>query len=173
MEVVENLAKWNNNYQNGCLENFAKTGKIIWNKYAYVKNTTSPVSTGIDPARSKLLFISSAGGYLPNQDKPFDASNVLGDYSVRKIPITAEFNEIDFAHEHYDTEAVRFDAQVLLPFKHLQKLADEKIIGELCETTVHFMGYQPDLHRVVTEMIPEILEIAKQQKATAALLVPS
>lgn len=173
MEIVENLKKWNDNYQNGCLKDFTETGKINWKMYSYVKNTTSPASIGIDLAKNKLLFISSAGGYLMAEDKPFDAANILGDYSIRKIPMSADFKEIDYAHEHYDTKAVKQDAQVLLPFKHLQKFIENQVIGELCETTVSFMGYQPDLSRVVSETIPTILEIAKQQNATAALLVPS
>ncbi len=68
------------------------TGKINWKSYSYIKNSSSPASSGIDPADSKLLFISSAGGYLPAIDKPFDACNILGDYSIRKIPIQADFN---------------------------------------------------------------------------------
>ena len=173
MKTVEKLDKWNDNYQNGCLKDFKTTGKINWKSYSYIKNSSSPASSGIDPADSKLLFISSAGGYLPAIDKPFDACNILGDYSIRKIPIQADFNEIDYAHEHYDTEAVKQDAQVLLPFKHLLSFVDNGKLGELCEIVVSFMGYQPDIHRVVTETIPAILEIAKIEKATAALLVPS
>jgi len=173
MKIVERLDKWNDNYQNGCLKDFETTGKVNWKSYSYIKNSSSPASNGIDPADSKLLFISSAGGYLPANDKPFDACNILGDYSIREIPIQTDFSKIDFAHEHYDTAAVKQDAQVLLPFKHLQKFVDESKIGELCETAISFMGYQPDVNRILIETIPAILEIAKVNKATAALLVPS
>lgn len=173
MKIVENLDKWNDNYQNECLKDFEKTGKINWKSYAYIKNSNSPVQSGIDLAKSKLLFISSAGGYLPSKDNPFDASNILGDYSIREIPIKTEFNKIDFAHEHYDTKAVKEDAQVLLPFKHLQKFVEEGKIGELCETAISFMGYQPDVNRIITETIPAILDLATANKVTAALLVPS
>jgi len=173
MEIAENLVKWNDNYQNSCLKDFKATGKINWKMYTYVKNTFSLASSGIDPANSKLLFISSAGGYLPANDKTFDANNNLGDYSIRKIPIQTDLSKIDYAHEHYDKEAVEIDAQVLLPFKHLQRFVEDGKLGELCDSAVSFMGYQPDVNRVITETIPAILEIAKTEKATSALLVPS
>ncbi len=47
------------------------------------------------------------------------------------------------------------------------------IIGELCPSTVSFMGYQPDLARIVDEMIPAILRVAQAEQARAALLVPA
>jgi hypothetical protein len=38
---------------------------------------------------------------------------------------------------------------------------------------ISFMGYQPDVSRVLDETIPAILQVAKQEQAAMALLVPS
>ena len=52
-------------------------------------------------------------------------------------------------------------------------MVTEGAIGELAPSMVSFMGYQPDVSRVVDEMIPAILEVARAEGAQAALLVPA
>jgi hypothetical protein len=47
------------------------------------------------------------------------------------------------------------------------------VIGELTPSMVHFMGYQPDVTRVVDETAPEILEALHEERANAALLIPA
>jgi D-proline reductase (dithiol) PrdB len=172
MKIAENLEKWIENYQNECLKNFNSNNKINWKTYSYVKNEKSPKSTGIDLSESKLILISSAGGYL-HKDDPFDAANPLGDYSIRTFPISSDLSNIKYSHEHYDTAAVKEDAQVLLPLYNLQEMVKEGIIGDMCEKVISFMGYQPDIGKVITETIPAILEIATEEQADAVLLVPS
>lgn len=173
MQIVEDLEKWTTNFHNGWLKEFNQNNRIDWNLYSYVKNNQAPRSTGIDSSKSKLLLVSSAGGYLPSKDSPFDAKNQLGDYSIRTFPISTNFNEIQYSHEHYDTAAVKQDAQVLLPLRHLTSMVTNKSIGELCNTVVSFMGYQPDVNKVISETIPAIWDIVKKEKIDAVLLVPS
>jgi hypothetical protein len=60
-----------------------------------------------------------------------------------------------------------------MPLRHLEALVREKKIGALTENMISFMGYQPDVIRVLDETIPPILRAAKEQQADAALLVPS
>lgn len=60
------------------------------------------------------MLISSAGGYLKNEQEPFDAANDLGDYTIRTFPSTTQPEQIAFAHEHYD-QRLKSDQQVLLP----------------------------------------------------------
>ncbi len=52
-------------------------------------------------------------------------------------------------------------------------MVKEGIIGDMCEKVISFMGYQPDIGKVITETIPAILEIATEEQADAVLLVPS
>ena len=46
-------------------------------------------------------------------------------------------------------------------------------IGELAPSIVSFMGYQPDVTRVVDETMPAVVEAARAAEADAVLLVPA
>jgi hypothetical protein len=173
MKTAEGLDKWTSDFQSGWLKEVNQHNRINWNRYSYIKNHKSPQNTGIDLSKSKLLLVSSSGAYLSNNDIPFDASNQLGDYSIRTFSVSTNFNNIGYAHDHYDTTAVKQDAQVLLPLYHLKAMVEENIIGELCDTVISFMGYQPDVNNVITETIPAIMDVAIQEKVDAVLLVPS
>jgi hypothetical protein len=173
MEIAEKLDKWTTDFNDGWLKEVNQHNRINWETYSYIKNNNSTKSSGINLSSSKLMLISSAGGYLPVHDIPFDAGNLFGDYSIRTIPVSTNFNNIRYSHDHYDTTAVLQDAQVLLPFHHLKSMVEEKLIGELCNTVVSFMGYQPNVNNVITKTIPAILDIVMQEKVDAVLLVPS
>jgi D-proline reductase (dithiol) PrdB len=173
MYIVEEFEKWTSDFQQGWMKWIKQSKLANWKLYRYVKNEVSPPSKGLDLSKAKLLLISSAGAYLPAKDKPFDASNILGDYSIRTFPMTTPFSELEYAHEHYDQSAVREDAQVLLPLKHLQFLVEEKAVGSLSDVVISFMGYQPRVNKVVKKMIPEIVALVKREQIDAVLLVPS
>ncbi|MCK4798104.1 MAG: hypothetical protein KAT05_12030 [Spirochaetes bacterium] len=173
MEIVENLISWSESYQSGWLKEFNQNNKVDWNLYSYVKNTTVIQSKGINLSQSKFLLISSAGAYLPAKQPPFNAANLLGDYSIRTFPISTEFEEIHYSHDHYDKTAVIQDAQVLLPLRHLQSMVNENIIGEMSTTVISFMGYQPDVNNTINQTIPEIFAIVIAEKVDTVLLVPS
>ncbi|HRW10177.1 MAG TPA: glycine/sarcosine/betaine reductase selenoprotein B family protein, partial [Caldilineaceae bacterium] len=141
--------------------------------YKLPNNKVAPAGKGVDLSHSRLVLISSAGGYLPATQDPYDAENDLGDYTIRRFPITTPPEQIAFAHTHYDHAAVNADQQVLLPLGHLQDLVLEGKIGALAPDLISFMGYQPDAGRVVDETIPAIVAAAKEMAVQAALLVPS
>jgi hypothetical protein len=61
----------------------------------------------------------------------------------------------------------------LLPLRHLEGLVADGTIGELVPNVVSYMGYQPQVRRIVEELIPSIVDIALAEKAHAALLVPA
>ncbi|MEE8342062.1 MAG: glycine/sarcosine/betaine reductase selenoprotein B family protein [Candidatus Neomarinimicrobiota bacterium] len=173
MKIAEELDKWTSDFQNGWLKEFKQHNRINWDLYSYIKNSDSPQNAGIKLSSSKLLLISSAGGYFYTNDIPFDAGNPLGDYSIRTFPLSVNFNDIRYSHDHYNTAAVKKDAQVLLPLHMLKTMVEEKIIGEMCETVISFMGYQPDVNKVITETIPKILRIVEKEQVDTVLLVPS
>ena len=107
-----------------------------------------------------------------NEQQPFDASNPVGDYTIRVFPPDTPFDHLAYAHEHYDHTAINTDPQVLLPLGHLREMVVNGKIGALT-SVVSFMGYQPDVSRLLDETIPAILQVAKEEQVTAALLVPS
>ncbi len=172
-QSTDNLDRWTEHFQKGWLKNFVDTKSIDWKLYKYVKNEHAVFGAGLDLSQAKLLLVSSSGAYLPSKDKPFNAANLLGDYTIRTFPLSTPFSEIEYSHDHYDQTAVRTDTQVLLPLNHLRDLVDSKIIGSLSETVVSFMGYQPWVGRVMKKTLPPIRKIIKQEAIDAVLLVPS
>lgn len=171
--IVDNEQDWTARFESGWLKNFIDTKSIDWKLYKYVKNHDSIPGEAIELSNSKILLVSSAGAYLPSQDKPFHAANLLGDYSIRTFPMSTPLDQLEYAHDHYDQTAVRKDPQVLLPLDHLTKLVEERILGSLSETVISFMGYQPWVGRVIKKTIPPILKIVQDEKVDAVLLVPS
>jgi D-proline reductase (dithiol) PrdB len=173
VEILENRAAWEATFNAGWLAHFHATGETKWDLYNRPDNKEAPAGQGIDLSRSRLLLISSAGGYLRHSQEPFNAPDPLGDYAIRTFPVDTDPAAIAFAHEHYDHSAVNEDQQVLLPLAHLRDLVADGVIGELAPSVVSFMGYQPVIPRVLDETIPAILAVAKAEKVDGALLVPS
>ena len=123
--------------------------------------------------RSRLVFISTAGGYLAHSQEPFDKDNALGDYTIRRFPSDVSLGIVDYAHTHYDHRYVDQDPQVLMPLQHLADLVREGAIGSLTDSMISYMGYQPDMTRIVDELAPAVVAAAQQMNADAALLVPA
>ena len=172
MEIHENHDLWAKTFQDGWLAHLQRTGSFYWGAYVRPRNQTAISGPGINLASSRLMIISSAGGYIPDTQAPFDASNPLGDYTIRVFSPETSFDTLAYAHEHYDHTAVNADPQVLLPLGHLREMVREGKIGALT-SVVSFMGYQPDISRVLDETIPSVLRVAQEEQAAAALLVPS
>ena len=172
MEIHENHDAWVKTFQERWLAEFQKTGMCDWSIYERPRNHTPVPGKGIDLAFSRLMLISSAGAYLAGKQAPFDAANLLGDYTIRVFSPETPFDRLAYAHEHYDHSAVNADPQVLLPLGHLGAMAAEGKVGELT-AVVSFMGYQPDVSRVLDETIRAILQVARDENADAALLVPA
>lgn len=173
MEVMEKMDQWLAAFREGWLAHLQQTGQTDFKRYVRPTNKSVPAGRGLDLSQSRLVFISSAGAYLAATQTPFDAPNLLGDYSLRLFPLSTPFEALAYAHDHYDHRAVETDPQVLLPLRHLEDLAAGGVIGELAPTVISFMGYQPDAIRTVNELIPAVIEAVQAERADAALLVPS
>jgi len=173
MDILENKTQWQKQYRDNFLEHYHQTGSLYWRQYPHPRNTQPPPGSGVDPSTARLMFISSAGGYLDGEQEPFDAAHLLGDYTIRLIPTATPLEDLSYAHDHYDHAAVDQDPQVLMPLRHLKALAGEGLIGHLAASVVSFMGYQPDVGRVIDELIPPILGTAAAERIDAALLIPT
>lgn len=173
MDIVENLKQWRKDFEQGWLAYFQKTGQFDWKSYTGVKNSTAPSGSAVDLSQSRLVLISTAGGYLPDSQKPFDAPHPIGDYSIRLFPSSTPLEDIAYSHDHYDHAAVNEDPQVLLPLRHLEDMVNEGAIGELAPSVISFSGYHPDVTQVVNELIPPIVDVAITEQVDAALLVPA
>jgi hypothetical protein len=173
MGILERPDEWRTAFEAGWLAHFRQSGEIDWKQYNRPRNATAPAGKAVDLRQSRLILISSAGGYLRRDHQPFDAENDLGDYTIRLFPSNTDFADIDYAHTHYDHAAVDADPQVLLPLRHLEDLVAEGRIGAQTANVISFMGYQPDVSRVLNQMIPAIVAATRAERADAALLVPA
>lgn len=173
VDIVENYDAWIKTFRENWLKKVQETGEVDWDIYNRPNNKIQPTGKGIDLRRARMVLISTAGGYLKDSQEPFEADDVYGDYTVRCFPVDTPFEQIAYAHNHYDHTAINADPQVLLPLLHLRDMVNERVIGKLAPDVINFMGYQPDCSRVVDEMIPDIVAICKEMDVEAALLVPS
>jgi D-proline reductase (dithiol) PrdB len=171
--ILEDPLGWATRYRAGWLKHHQDTGQFDWKLYEKPSNTQPIVGGAVTLSQSRVVLITSAGGYLRNQQDAFDAPHPYGDYSIRLIPTNTPLHQIAIAHDHYDHQFVDADPQVLLPLRHLEDLAREGIIGSVAANVISFMGYQPDAARVVDELVPQIVEAVYAERADAALLVPS
>ena len=172
MEILENKDEWLETYQSGWKAHHQRTGEINWELYQHPRNRQTPGRKGVKLSQGRLLFISSAGGYLKDSQHPFDAAAPYGDYSIRKIPVTAHPDALCYAHDHYDHTMIEQDMQVAIPLAHLAELVEQNVIGSLAPEFISFMGYHPNSARVVADVVPPIVEYATQVKADSALLAP-
>ncbi len=173
MQIFETRESWYSHYLENWLAHYQQTGATDWKIYQRPKNETPVQGKGIDLAHSRLVLISTAGGYLHDSQTPFDAENDLGDYTIRLFPSSTPLEALSFAHTHYDHTAVDADPQVLVPLRHLEDLVREGVIGEIASMVVSYMGYQPDATRTVDVLFPAVLDAVRSQQAQGALLVPS
>jgi hypothetical protein len=173
MEILENRDEWFQDFEAHSLAHFHATGDIDWKLYHYSVNSELPEAPPLKLSDSKLLLVTSSGAYLHHSQEPFDAVNKLGDYQIRVFDPETPFEKIDYSHEHYDQSYVRQDAQVLLPLQHLKNLVATKVIGEIASEVVSFMGYQPDVSRVIDFTIPEVVSVAQENQVDGVFLVPS
>lgn len=172
-EIFDSQAEWQAQFEQGWLAHYETDGAIDWSLYPRPRNREAVGRPGVPLSESRLLFVTSAGAYLPASQERFADENDLGDYGIRIIPSDTPLAEIAYAHTHYPHDAVNADPQVLLPLRHLETLRDAGDIGELAPQFVSFMGYQPLVPRVVAETAPQLVAYAKEAAVRAALLVPA
>jgi len=172
LEILENREIWQEQFENGWLAHYKQTDKFDWKKYIRPTNKISIENYGINLNDSRMMLISTAGGYLKDQQQPFDYKNDLGDYSIRTFSLSTSLDSLAFAHDHYKHDAVDQDPQVVLPLRHLEFLESDGMIGKPVDTVISFMGYQPDVIRVLDDTIPAVIEVAETEKIGSALLIP-
>ena len=173
VEILENRADWAAYFAANWFKHYQETGETDFKQYQYARNEEPVSGKGVDLSKSRLVFITTSGAYLKDSQAAYDAENALGDYTLRMFPVDTPLNKLAFAHTHYNHKYVDSDAQVLVPLKHLADMVSEGKIGELAPQVIAFSGYMPDVSRVLDEVIPQVVGMAKEQQADAALLVPA
>ncbi|TAK13102.1 MAG: hypothetical protein EPO32_06465 [Anaerolineae bacterium] len=171
LAVLEDPLEWLRQFQTGWLAHYERTGEQDWARYNRPRNTLAPCGPGIQLARSRILVITTAGFFLRDAQAAFNASDPLGDYTLRLIPSDTPVERLSFAHPELDS-AVNHAAD-LFPLESLRAIEATGFIKQLLSPVVSFMGHQPNVLRTVKELVPAVLAAARQARAHAALLLPA
>lgn len=172
MEILENYDSWATHFRSTWLKHLEQNGEVNWDLYKHPRNKENINSDGLTLSQSKIMLLTSSGTYLKNSQDSFDSKSLYGDYSSRTIPMSSNFEELDYAHTHYDHTSRKLDAQVNLPLRHLGNLVKENFIGAVSSNFISITGYQPDLTKLIEELIPSIIDKVKKESPDALFLVP-
>jgi hypothetical protein len=75
---------------------FSEIIKIVL--YKHPRNNQVLRTPGVGLNQSRLMLISSAGGYPHHSQEPFDTASVFGDYTIRTFPTSTPFDDLAYAH---------------------------------------------------------------------------
>lgn len=173
MSILDDRDAWQAEFKAGWLKTYLDTGELDWKAYNLPRNETTVSGPAVDLAKSKLALITTGGFYVAGDQEPMDEPDMHGRYDIRLLPADMAPEAYSISHTHYNHDAVNEDRQVLLPTKYLAEMVEAGEIGEMAPHIISFMGYQPDVTRVVDETIPAIISACKEMEVTAALLVPA
>ena len=73
MEILEGQDAWLAAYRAGWLANYETTGEFNWKIYQRPRNPIAPAGSAVKLSDSRLILITTAGGYLRKEQRPFDA----------------------------------------------------------------------------------------------------
>jgi len=121
----------------------------------------------------RLALIGSGGVYCEDQT-PFDAANLQGDWSFRVIPNDTSTSVLRVSHNHYNhKDGADKDINVVFPLDRLRELEAQGAIGQLSPVHIGFMGYIMRPEKFIEETAPQMIQILKEAAVEAALLVPA
>lgn len=169
-------ADWKGRYESWLEENRPLLEAAKWKEafegYPWVKNSESPFEPLDKPlSESKVALVSSAGLYLPGQER-FTDEQITGDATFREIPRDADLSTTSIAHAHYDHRYALEDRNCVCPLEVLEDLAAQGSIGDLTDTHYSFSGYNTDAAATAEASAPEVARRIKAQGADAVFLVP-
>ncbi len=147
--------------------------KTAFADYPHVVYEDAPWSTlGKPLSECRVALVSTAGMYIADEQEPFDAANIEGDWSHREIPADLPAERLSIAHEHYNHRYVEVDQNCVYPAERLRELAAAGEIGEFISPVISISGYCPPAHRLVEETIPHIVLAMHKAEADLVLQVP-
>lgn len=119
--------------------------------------------------RARVALVGTAGASVPGQP-PFSLGPE-GDPSFREIP--ADADGIRLSHVGYDVPRARKDPDVVFPLALLRDMVAEGDIGELAPRAYSFMGYIPEVERLMSTTGPEVARRLSAEAVDLVLLVPT
>ena len=134
---------------------------------------TQPIPLAKPPDACKVAIVATSGVYLPQSQDPFIGRSALGDDSYRVIPNETPLEAIGLAHPGYDTRRAMKDLDVVFPYRLLNQLKDQGVIGEAAPRHVSFMGWVPKPEGLLWRKAPEVGRLLLKDQVDLVILVPS
>jgi D-proline reductase (dithiol) PrdB len=139
--------------------------------YQWTENDSAPwTPITKDPAKSKIVLISSSGVYAKDQP-PFNP--IKNDLTFREIPKGVDVVDLKISHDFYDHTDAEKDINCVFPVERLRELEQEGYIGALSEVNFTFMGRIFRKTQLLDDMIPWLIGRLQELKIDMALLVPA
>ena len=137
-------------------------------------------------SETRVTLISSSGHFVAGRDpQPFGVKDMTQEQAVARIgeflravpelsaiPFDTPPENLRVRHGGYDVRAAAADPSVVLPLRELTRLQREGVIGELTANAYSFMGATSQ-KRLLNEIGPQWVEMLKEERVEAALLVPA
>lgn len=118
-----------------------------------------------------MVLGGSGGLSIPGQE-PFGPQCPQGDPSFRVIPGPGPLRAWRTDHGHYDPRSASEDYNTVFPLDALVYLAESGVVGSVVWRHISFVGYPPDPRPFVATSAPAIVDLLRDERVAAALLVP-
>lgn len=170
--IAEHVFEWQKN-------SYSKAKKSFTYDEGPFAGLAKPVS------QSRLALMTSSGHYVAGNDpEPFGVRDMTQQEAVRRIeefvkqapslssiPMETPRERLRVRHGGYDIRSAQADPNVTLPLEILRELHRDGIIGALAPQAYSFVGACAQ-RRLLKINGPQWVDMFKQQKIDAALLVP-
>lgn len=129
-------------------------------------------------SEAKVALVTTAGIYVKGSEPPFDADRerrepIWGDPTFRRIPRDVKQAQVGTSHLHINNRDIEIDVNIQLPVHRFLELEARGRIGSLAETSLSFMGYQPNTTSWREKYGPEAASLMKDEEVDAVLLTPA
>ena len=123
---------------------------------------------------SKVAIVSSAGLVIKDDQKPFDPNIKMGDTSFRVIPSDINPNRLEEHHrsDTFDHSGIHSNPFTAMPINHLLNLVKKGFIGSISNKHISVMGSIINPSNLISDTIPEIISILKNENIDIAIFVP-
>jgi hypothetical protein len=173
--VIRLIREWDRTYATWFIDEHPWTNQI--------HNDSAPWTTLRRPLEDCRILLVSSGGFHREEDPPFGPGISPAEQArnfkefletrptMRLIPTEYPRDRLRISHPSYDHSAARLDLNVLFPLDRLVEAAQTGAIGEVAQQHVSYMGLTSP-RRIERDLVPAVIEAAKDQDVDAALLSP-
>lgn len=137
-----------------------------------------PWTPAVRPVREATIALVSSAGIALASDRPFDQDGERrnpwwGDPSFRVLPRTATAADIRVCHLHVNPQNAERDLNCLFPIERLNQLEATGEVGRAAPRHYSTMGYILEPTALLTETVPAIIAMMREDGVDLAALVPS